>query len=180
MNIHSSSFKLAAVLLSAVFCWSSCGTDVENLYSSEKAFMRYDRVQTTAPLLTALNNPGMYCTISVRSGQYHFVGNGGTSADVPLTEQDKRFGFMCMAGFIVGTPDVPDLAGDAIVAYDLACPHCYRENSLTRALVFSDYSKLRCGRCGNVYDLQSDAPYRLFRYHATYSPAGNGLLLIQN
>ena len=166
---------------------SACG-DADNLYATgHRAYFQYDRVRTATPLYTAVSNPGMWCAVSTRNGQYVFTGSGGITATDAITDMDRRKGYECLAGFIVGRPSVPDLTGSTLVAYDLVCRACYEEHSLLRALTFSAAEQVRCGRCGRTYDLSSgghaisgEGAYTLYRYHATYGDNASGTLTITN
>ncbi|MDO4929967.1 MAG: hypothetical protein Q4E59_02415 [Bacteroidales bacterium] len=166
---------------------TSCGTDVDDLYSSHAAYFYYSHVTTTTPLFTALNNPGMFCRIHFSNTAYTFEGCDGTSYSYTPTTADTYRSHDCLDGFIVGTPAVADLTGSSIVAYDLACPNCYEEYYITRRLTFSTTSTVYCSRCKRTYDLNNSGIVTdegggtsLFRYRITYSTASTGIMLIQN
>lgn len=184
---------LSALAIVGTLGLTSCTDDSENLYAGYRAFFRYPLVITTQPLRTALDNPGMFCTIRYDARSYYFVGADGTTASQSRTALDNYGAPMCIAGFIVGTPSIPDMQSGmhSPVAYDLACPACYTENAIERSLVFSDNdatgSKVACGRCHRIYDLnnsgiliEGSGPARkLFRYRMSYA-AAQGTLVIQN
>lgn len=178
-------------LFSLLLALTSCtGDDVDSLYANIRAFFRYNAVATTQPLYTAVNNPGMFCTITFSSNQYLFTGSDGQTATANATAVQAYGSPQYICGFIVGTPAVADLStGDALMAFDLVCPNCYDDKSLNLRLSFSGTRALSCNSsrgCGRVYDLDnggrvsSSAGGRaLFRYHASYSE-GTNTLLIQN
>ncbi len=176
----------AGGLIVAGLLSTACGEDVENLYSGVRAFFRFTPVTAAPPLNTALNNPGMFCTVTFARGQYHFTLSDGTSVPYSPTQIDQYGKPEYIAGFIVGTPALPDLSGNfRIAAYDLACPNCWSDNSITRALTFSSPTVMTCGRCHRNYDLNNDgmasdgagSGRKLLRYRVTYS---QNTLVIQN
>ena len=175
------------VLAFALAVFSACG-DADNLYATgHRAYFQYDRVRTATPLYTAVRNPGMWCTVSTRNGQYVFTGSGVITATDAITHIDRRKGYECLAGFIVGSPSVPDLTGSTLVAYDLVCRACYEEYTMLRALTFSAAEQVRCPRCGRTYDLSNgghaisgEGAYTLYRYHAVYGDNASGTLTVTN
>lgn len=183
--------KPRSVLISLIAMWAlvSCGdTDVDGFYASERAFLRYDRVFTAAPLHSALSNPGMFCSIVVSNGYFVFEGSDGqTCPPDQFTEIDNRVRPQYVAGFVVGVPAVPDMqTGSAPVAYDLVCPNCYADHALTRRLSFATTTTMTCSRCHRTYDLNngghvsSEAGGRkMLRYHISYN-AGMGVVQITN
>lgn len=183
--------KLRTVIMSviAMLAFVSCGdTDVDGFYAAERAWLKYDRVFTAAPLHSALSNPGMFCSIVVSNGCFVFKGSDGqTCPSDPLTELDNRVRPKYVAGFVVGIPAVPDMqTGSAPVAYDLACPNCNADNALTRRLSFATTTTMTCSRCHRTYDLNngghvsSEAGGRkMLRYHITYNAAA-GIVQITN
>ena len=160
----------AACILLAFTC-TSCAEDVEDIYAPWPARFVFNQVNTTATLQSALNNPGQYCLITFPNGKYLFT---GPDRQDPLYTPTATAGYVkpygYRAGFVVGTPAVPDLKGQSIVAYDLVCPHCYETTNITRALRFSTTTSLKCTRCGCTYNLnnagneQSGKSRALYRY----------------
>lgn len=162
-------------------------SDTEDYYASEKAFLRFTPVTAAAPLYRALNNPGMFCSVTVSNSMYYFKGADGTSASYPTTALEVYGQVECVAGFVIGTPSVPDLSGSYTpMAFDLVCPSCYEDTYIVRSLSFSDNEELSCARCGRVYDLtnsgiviEGEEGTKLYRYHLTYSSSAD-LVLVQN
>lgn len=182
--------RRACVALLAYAALLACADTVETLYANIHAFFRFGAVTTTAPLYTALNNPGQYCAITFSGGRYLFAGPDGSSATYAPTAIDQYGKPVYICGFLVGTPAVPDMTtGSAPVAYDLACPNCYDDKSLNLRLTFSGSRALRCTSsrgCGRTYDLDNggrvssaEGGRSLFRYRLSYA-AATGTLLIQN
>lgn len=178
--------SLAAVLLAVGL--SGCADDTDDFYSNYRAFFRYNYVLTTPPLLTAVGNPGMFCAINFPNGNYHFVSSDGKNTyDYRPTAMDQYGKPECVAGFIVGMPNIPDFSGQfAPVAYDLVCPECFTSTSIQRSLSIAQNGWATCSRCNRSYDLnnggivvQGEAGRKLLRYHVAYSPA-QGVLVIQN
>ena len=163
---------LCALLLGLM---SACTNDVVSVYAPHPAFLRYAPVPTAPPLLSALNSPGPWCSITT-----------------PRTALDAYGRPRSIAGFIVGTPSLPESTGQHEArAYDLVCPSCYRTLSIARALTLSATAPDRadCPRCARRYNLatgtqenapkdnQDNAP--LYRYRLAYNPA-QGVMVIQN
>ena len=162
----------------------ACNDESDHLYSSYRAFFRYTYVETTPPLLTATRNPGMWCAINFPNGNYHFLLNDGrTSYTHRPTAADNYGRPECIAGFIVGTPNIPDFNGQfPVMAFDLVCPECYTESSIQRSLAIDAQGRATCSRCGRTYDLNNsgivvggDQGRRLFRYRVAAS--GNNLYI---
>ncbi len=172
---------LAALMLCA------CTNEVESYYAPIRAFFRFGSVITTPQLLTAVSNPGQFCTITFSGGYYYFTGPDGSSTTYAATAVDNYGKPEYVSGFIVGTPAVLDLSGNfTLSAFDLVCPNCYTDNAIQRALSFSSTTTMHCNRCKRTYDLDNggivsggEGGRSLFRYRVSYA-SGQGLLLIQN
>ncbi len=178
------------LFFTTILALSSCSDEVNNTYTTRRAFFRFNAVITTAPLYTALSNPGEFCTISFPNGRYVFTGPTGQSSSYEPTAVAQYGKPECISGFIVGTPAIPDLStGTSIVAYDLVCPNCYEENSIQRSLSFAapSHTTMKCPRCTRFYDLNNSGHVSngsggraLFRYRITYNSSGSGTVVIQN
>ena len=174
----------ACALLASV---AGCSSDVEDYYAHERAFLRFTPVTAIHPLYTALNNPGMFCQITIGTRTYEFKGTDGTTGSYPLTALENYGKPECIAGFVVGIPSTYDMnMQQRPVAYDLACPTCYEENMLQRSLSFSGPEELTCPRCHCVYDLTNGllregehAVKQLYHYRISYA-AANDLVVIMN
>lgn len=180
---------LCALLLGLM---SACTNDVVSVYAPHPAFLRYAPVPTAPPLLSALNSPGQWCSITYTHLQYTIAAPGHTSITTPRTALDAYGRPRSIAGFIVGTPSLPESTGQHEArAYDLVCPSCYRSAAISRPLVLSAATPERadCPRCQRRYNLgtgaqenaptdnQSNAP--LYRYRLAYN-AAQGVLVVQN
>ena len=180
---------LCALVLSLM---SACTSDVVPIYSSQPAFLRYAPVPTAPPLLSALTSPGQWCSITYTHLQINISAPGHTTITTPATALDVYGRPRSIAGFIVGTPSLPEATGlHEARAYDLVCPSCYRTLSIARALTLSATAPDRadCPRCARRYNLatgtqenapkdnQDNAP--LYRYRLAYNPA-QGVMVIQN
>lgn len=180
---------LCALLLGLM---SACTNDVVSVYAPHPAFLRYAPVPTAPPLLSALNSPGQWCSITYTHLQYTISAPGHTSITTPRTALDAYGRPRSIAGFIVGTPSLPESTGQHEArAYDLVCPSCYRSAAISRPLVLSTATPERadCPRCQRRYNLgtgaqenaptdnQSNAP--LYRYRLAYN-AAQGVLVVQN
>ena len=193
MNICMNMLQKILTVCLLIILTATCTDDIENEYASHRAYLRYTNVATTAPLRTALDNPGMFCTIRYDNRYYYFAGSDGTAAQQPRTAADNYGTPMSIAGFIVGTPAVPNLSSGThtAAAYDLVCPTCYANDAIERSLMF-DYAYsagniMKCYRCMTSYDLNAsgipingkEESRRLFKYRLSYSPA-TGTMVIQN
>lgn len=180
-------FLLKAVVGLCVSAGVACSGDVQGEYTRHHAFFRYPNVNTTPELRTALGSPGMFCKITFPAAYYLFTDADGKFTQVNRTSLDAYGQPMFIAGFLVGTPSIPDFSGNFVpVAYDLACPNCFSESAIQRALDFTAPLEMKCGRCGREYDLNNSGVVTdgekgrpLFRYRMSYAQA-QGMLVIQN
>lgn len=178
---------LPAVALLAAVLLAGCTEDVENTYTSVRAFFRFTPVTSVHQLNTALNNPGMFCSVTFNPQSYVFTDSEGNATSVNRTALDLYGTPVFICGFIVGTPSLPDVNGNFYnVAYDLVCPNCYHDDAIQRSLAFSDREEVTCNRCRRSYTLSNGGLVRsgesgrsLLRYRLTYSAAQN-TLVIQN
>lgn len=165
-------------------------TDAEDLYANMRAFWRFDAVTAAHPLYTALNNPGMFCKVTIKNSTFHFEDADGAQATYPTLSSEAYGKTTWVAGLIVGTPSVPDLNGTMqLVAYDLVCSSCYEETSVQRSLKFTSANReqVACSVCGRTYDLANGGKIveggkgvKLYRYRITYSPNGSGTVVVSN
>lgn len=179
-------FKHIAYLLLGFFM-ASCADDIEDLYAPWSVRFVFNQVNTTAPLLSALNNPGQFCQITFPNGKYLFKDHDGNEVSYTPT---ATFGYSRPDGFrsgiIVGSPAIPDFTGQSRVAYELACPNCYDNSEITRPLHFSSISTLQCARCGCVYDLnnagneQHGKSRALYRYRTVQYNVSTSAMSISN
>ena len=179
--LASKILALAWVLLACV----ACADDILSEFSHYPAFFRYPNVNTTPELRAALNSPGEYCKITFPPSYYRFTNAQGRSTQVNRTSLEAYGKPVFISGFLVGTPSIPDNGNFYQVAYDLACPNCFRENSIQRALDFKGTDEMICSRCGRIYQLNNHGLVKnkegipLERYRMTYAQT-QGILIIQN
>lgn len=106
-------FKHIAYLLLGFFL-ASCVDDIEDLYAPWSVRFVFNQVNTTAPLLSALNNPGQFCQITFPNGKYLFKDHDGNEV---LYTPTATFGYSrpdgFLSGIIVGSPAIPDLRDKA-------------------------------------------------------------------
>lgn len=181
-------FLFSIVLpIATVLTTVACGNDSDDLYAHERAFLRIYPVTAAAPLYNALRSPGQWCAITIGTTTYNFKNYQGQTAQIDFTALKAYGQPECVAGFIAGTPSLPDLnMQQEPQAYDLACPTCYEENMLQRTLTFTAAEQLTCPRCQCQYDLANggiltsgQGVNRLYKYHLTYAEASN-LMIIMN
>ena len=156
---------------------AACSDEAKDLYAHHRAFFKYSPVAAVQPLYTALNNPGQFCAITFGTSTIQFSSPSGQSQTVLRTAAEAYGKPESIAGFVVGTPSVPDLNLQYLpLAFDLACPACYEEALITKQLQFAGPEALSCGRCHRTYDLQNagtlsqgEGTWRLFRYQVSYA-----------
>lgn len=176
---------LQMVCLMVLLGMSSCADDMNGEYARVPAFLRVQPVSAVQPLNAALNSPGVFCKVTFSANYYHFENNHGQSAQTNRTALDAYGKPDCLNGFIIGTPNIPDLSGVMQpVAFDLACPTCYNETLIQRSLTMNERGEAHCSRCATTYDLNNmgfpkDGPgtHVMLRYHLQY---GNDALVVRN
>lgn len=171
----------AYILAVAVGVLSGCADEVEDLFSTEPAFCHISPVTAVQPLREALTGPGILCTITFEPTQYICTRADGTSAPMNRTDEEAYGHPVYRAGFIVGTPSLPDAKTSQFyyVCYELACPSCYDNQLLTRPMTLRTDETAECSTCGRTYSMlyggsQVGGPEgvkKMKRYHCTYTPA---------
>ncbi len=175
------------LLLIAAAALTSCEQDVENIYSNIRAFFRFSPVTAAPQLNAALNNPGMFCTVTFTNTHYVFTDSEGRSTPVARTALDAYGRPEFVEGFIIGMPSLPDANSNFYnVAFDLVCPNCYTDDAIRRRLAFSSLESMTCSRCSRTYNLNNngyvvsgDKGRHLYRYRLSYSQPQNAVV-IQN
>lgn len=174
------------IVVAALLLACSCSDDAEYVYSSYRAYFRYDQVLTTTPLYQALVTPGQYCLVWV-SRQYLKFQSLTQSQDVLLTAVANYDTFESLGGFIIGYSNVPDMMTGTlpIVAYDRVCPNCFEELGFYKALSLQENGFASCSKCSRVYDLNNlgvlysgEEGIKLFRYKVAYN--GSNLVYVNN
>ncbi len=127
----------------------SCEDEISSQYSTKYRVRFYMEVIGAAELINTIGNPGEYVTIRQRAGKVRIEneqgGNEYTLSYIGANEFEYGLG-----GLIVGTSSVPNMSdGFDILAYDLACPSCDRND---RRLTVKN-GEAHCGKCGLTYDL---------------------------
>lgn len=183
---------LSWTLFGAFLGLSSCDSPSEQSYARHRAFLRFQPVATAPSLLQAVSHAGHWCSIEYDAQHYLLAAPGTPLLRRPLTALVAYGAPRSIAGFIVGTPQLPDVQGQNVLrAYDLACPSCYESTLLVRSLrllpVGTDAAQ--CPECGRRYNLSTagllSAPndgqknVLLYRYRCHYAPP-QGLLVVQN
>lgn len=175
-----------SVACAALLC--ACGgSDSYTTYSRYKASFTYYTVMTTTPLKNALTSPGEYCTITLTANRKLIFVSPTLSQQVDVTASAIYQSFTCVAGFIAGMSNMPEVGADTqgLVAYDLVCSNCYHDDAIQRVLTLQEGGKAYCSRCKRQYDLNSrgivssgDKGRPLERYHIAYD--GNNRMTIWN
>ena len=167
---------------------SACTDDVEDLYSKDPAFCRIAPVTAVQPLREALTSPGMFCTITFEPTKYICTRVDGTSAPLNRTDEEAYGAPVYRAGFIVGTPSLPDGQTSQFyyICYELACPSCYTYQMLVKPMKLQSGEKATCSNCGRTYSLLyggglvegPEGVKHMKRYRCSYTPARD-LFVIQ-
>lgn len=178
---------MAAALLLTACSRDSIGT---SKYSSLPARFTCNTV-TAMPstLYTAINNPGLWCTVRVDNtgNRYKFDLAGGKVTEYwNLTANKNDKAHVWVAGLIVGMPSIPEPGALAsiVTCYDLVCPSCYKI-PLDRPLAISSSGIASCTSCGNTYDMNNQGIHvkgesvdtHLFRYRVSYLINSNTLIV---
>ena len=178
--------RFFTVLAYSLFLLAGCTDNLGHEFSHLRAFLRISPVTALTPLHQALNNSGVYCTITYTSSAYIATRPDGTTAPpLPRTAMDAYGRPQCVEGFIIGTPSVPNTAGQFFqVCYDLVCPSCLDLDAVQRRLTFSEDETMRCPRCQRSYSLRNkgiplegENASRLKQYRMTYS---GDVLIVNN
>ena len=154
MTTHARAFALCAALV----CGMTSCEKAEQTFSELPARFVETNLIACPPLYTAVNNMGQWCTI--QAGNNTYIAKGASqSIERPLTAMTNYQGmYLGIAGLIIGLPNIPDTGNDlpTLKCYDLACPNCYAESHIGRALTVAfDRGTATCGRCSRVYNLNS-------------------------
>ncbi len=191
MKLFAALRPLLLLLLFPLLTLSSCSNEANDTYAHERAFLKFAPVSGVIPLLTAVQNNGLFCSIRLGTNTFEFRCSDGSTATYPYTADIKNYGQpQCVSGFVVGHSSLPDLNMNyPLLAYDLVCPNCYEQSLITPTLSFSGQEELSCSRCKRTYDLQQngivksgEAGRSLLRYRGvTFSEAtSGGILVIMN
>lgn len=182
-----------ALMLGAMAILLACGEESTSRFSHHRAFLRFSPVAAAPVLSAAVHGVGEWCAITYDASHYVFTNAAQRTSRYPRTALDTYGAPTSIAGFVVGTPALPDLSGrQTVVAFDLVCPSCYQGAYVERRLSWnpSTPGTLVCGRCQRHYDLnnggivsvtKADGQQNvgLFRYLATYS-ANSDVFVVQN
>lgn len=183
----------AALLIApAALLPGACSDEADQLFAPYRAFLRFTPVTHFQPLYAAVNNPGMFCTITWTPSHYLCTAPQSTSTlTYPRTALDAYGRPDAIAGFIIGTPSVPDFNGvHQLMCFDLACPACYEATARSPLLKFTAAERVSCSVCEAAFDLSGGGIAvsggrfgfggTLLRYRmVTYAPAKD-LIIVQN
>ena len=162
-----------------VFLLFAC-SEAERLYDNYPVRFVVQNTNTNEVLNAALSGMGEFCT-AVNQGSAVAYTNLKTTISVPLSARDLSYGYYSYGrsnGFIIGhTSMISSRFPDQVVCYDIVCPNCYNDLSISRSLHLLSGARAQCGKCQRTYDLnelgmvtQGEAGRSLYRYSARYSP----------
>ena len=134
-------------------CLVSCKKEISGTYSTKYPVRFYFEVAQSAELFNAIGNPGQFVTIRKTEGKVRITNMINQSHDYALSQIGGREFEFGLGGLIVGTSSTPNMSnGFDLVAYDLACPSCDRQD---KRLTIKDNGTALCSHCGNSYDLNN-------------------------
>ena len=158
--------------------FASCDSDMTEFNSFPARFV-ITPVTQVPQLYTAATSAGEYCMIWREGTNTVFQNQYGSSMTLSATALTSYNTWVSTLGngFIVGTTNMPEPGNTevSLVAYDRSCPNCYTEDYITRAMTFSSYGHVSCGRCHRTYDLNNggyvkdSTGIKLFRYRVSYT-----------
>lgn len=158
----------------------------EQTYSNHTARFAFTATNLVPHLNAALNNAGEFCTITAHNNTYVFHSPGlREDFTYERSELERKSGYILgLSGLIVGTPVIAEQLSSqpTVVCFDLACPNCYEDFSITRNVTLQLSQRAQCSRCQRVYDLNTQGIIvegvqgsSLYRYRVAYYPSGNTL-----
>lgn len=159
---------------------AACSADADNTYSSLPARLVVQTVAACPALYMAVGNPGQWCTVQGGANNTYVVTGAKETSQMNLTQMTGYQGFyLGLAGLIIGMPNIPEVGADMprVTCYDLACPNCWREIVVGRALTIDHVSGYAvCGRCSRRYNLNNqgiavseEGGHPLERYRIQYN-----------
>ena len=179
--------KLGAVMgccLGCLMCLLSACNKADNTFSRLPAHFTMDNIYQSPVLYTACNSMGEFCTITGGNRSF-IIANLKASDTVNQTALTGYSGFyLGLSGLIVGLPQIPEMGQDVsrVVCFDLACPNCYQEYSITKRMVLQEGGIALCSSCKRRYDLndlgRTTEGRPLYRYRV--SLIGNTLIIANN
>ena len=182
-----------AVYLGVMAILLACGEESTSRFSRHRAFLRFSPVAAAPVLSAAVHGVGEWCAITYDATHYTFTNAAQRTSRYPRTALDAYGAPASIAGFVVGTPALPDLSGrQSVVAFDLVCPSCFQAAYVERRLSWESSAPgvLICGRCQRHYDLNNGGAVSvtkadgqpnvsLYRYSAAYSIQSD-VFVVQN
>ena len=170
--------------LGCLMCLLSACNKADNTFSRLPAHFTMDNIYQSPVLYTACNSMGEFCTITGGNRSF-IIANLKTSDTVNQTALTGYSGFyLGLSGLIVGLPQIPEMGQDVsrVVCFDLACPNCYQEYSITKRMVLQEGGIALCPSCKRRYDLndlgRTTEGRPLYRYRV--SLIGNTLIIANN
>ncbi len=164
----------------------ACADDItSNKYSSYSAYYSCDHVMSLPALYHAVNNQGMWCTITMNTAATILYFTSTTESSEELVTKNtyyKKFALGIGTGLIVGLPNIPELGADSpvVTCYDLSCSNCWEDSYVTRHMTLQESGYAKCNKCGRTYNLNDqglvsdgESGKSLYRYRVYYS--GNNL-----
>ena len=180
MALAAPKVQLFNFLFCSIFL-SSC-SQAERLYDNYPVRFVVQNTNTNEVLNAALNGMGEFCTMVVsNNGSSMEYTNLKTTRSVSLTAREVSYGhfnFGRSNGFVVGhTSMISSRFPDQVICYDIVCPNCYDNLSITRNIRLLAGARAECSNCMRIYDLnelgtvsQGEPGSSLYRYLVRYTP----------
>lgn len=165
-------------ILLSLWLSTSC-SEAERLYDTYPVRLVVQNTNTNEVLNAALSGMGEFCTMEGKGVQIS-CSNLKTTSLITLTAADRygAFNFGRSNGFVVGhTSMISSRFPDKVVCYDIVCPTCYNDISVTRNVQLLSGARAQCPGCQRIYDLNElgmvidgEAGRSLYRYSVRYTP----------
>ncbi len=155
--------------------FTGCSSDEDTLYyTGSKASLTISSIERSPLLLRALRNGGEFAML-LYNVNYVISNAQGTEETIQRTAVDgySSVYFGISNGFIVGLPTLPEVGADVAspVCFDVVCPNCYNDYSISKRLSLREGGFAYCSSCARTYNLNNygivsdgDGGRSLFRY----------------
>lgn len=194
MKSYQRTIALLAILAATSIAGMLCSCEkAESMFSTYRAYFRYDPVSAKPNLYRACTSLGEFCSITFPPGANFVVKSPSTPSVVDYIQRTALQGYKGYVlgiggGLIVGIPMIPEMLEqeNQITCYDLCCPNCYQEYSIQKHMELHVGGISTCTSCQRSYDLNNqgivakgNGGRSLFRYYVHYY-APNQTLVVDN
>lgn len=139
-------------VIAAGIILAACKEDVNSVYSTKyRVACGFDPVVQYQPIFDVVGSYGQFATVRLAPGARSVI---MSSESNPNREFNDKIIMNCqfgLGGLIIGTTNT-----GKIVAYDLACPNCDRQEYRLTLKAENIQWYCKCAHCGIVYNMDSD------------------------